>query len=108
MSFFILRDEYQISTPAREYKWYLLGGVSKEWNYLWSIFAGVSKAWTFSWNIQAYVSQTWTAMWEIAHYIAREFNYLYRVSLDFSGKVKYSFVKSRMTTRFFRRSRNGD
>jgi len=106
VSFFILRDEFQISTEKTA-SWYVLEGVEKEFNPLWNIFAAVSKEWTASWNILGYVEREFTALWSIGYYISREFNCLWNISMQFGGKVKYSFSKARAVTRFFKRERNG-
>lgn len=107
MSFFFLRDEFSIS-QEKTAKWSLFGtGVSKEFTFLESIYGAVSKEFTFVWNILFYVSKEFTFLWDIWFYVAREFTYLYRMAIDFNAKAKHSFLKSRVVTRFFRRTRVG-
>jgi hypothetical protein len=106
MSFFILRDEFSIS-QERTAKWNIFGGVSNQFTFLESIYGAVSNTFTFSWNILFYVSREFTFLWDIWRYVSREFIYLYRMAMDYSAKVKYSFSKSGVVTRFFRRNRLG-
>ena len=106
MSFFLLRDEYNVGTE-RTAKWSIWGGVSNEFTFKESIYWGVNNTFTFTWNILFYVSKQFTYLWDIWSYVAREFTYLYRIAMDFGGKVKYSFSKARAVTRFFRRTRLG-
>jgi hypothetical protein len=107
MSFLFLRDEYSISREKTA-KWNIFGaGVSNEFTYLENIFLGVSKEWTFLWDIRGYVSKEFTYLWSIGYYISREFNYLWQIGLGFGGKAKYSFLKAKTATRFFKRDRLG-
>jgi hypothetical protein len=106
MSFYILRDEYNIGVEKTA-KWNVFGGVSNEFTFLESIYGAVSKEFTFLWNILFYVSNEFTFLWNVWIYISREFTYLYQIAMDFGGKVKYSFRKSTAVTRFFRRERRG-
>jgi len=89
-------------------------GVHPAWNdilpylrCLESIYSSVSNAFTFTYSIMFYVSNEFTFLWDIWTYVEREFTFLYHIALDFGGKVKYSFRKSAMVNRFFRRERNG-
>jgi len=107
MSFYTLRDEYNVGTE-RSAKWTIFGGVSNELTFVENILASVSStASTFTYNILGYVSKEFTFAWDIWHYVSRESIFLYKVAMDFGGKVKYSFLKSRAVTRFFRRTRVG-
>jgi hypothetical protein len=102
-------EQYAISREF-VYLWGIYPAVTKEFTYLWDILEGIQNYFTYKWNIYSYVSRQFTYIWGIGYYIQREFTYLwnlYETGVGVVGKVKYSFLKSRVVTRFFRITRIG-
>ena len=106
LSLLLLKGEYSLD-GSRTAKWNILSGVSAEWIYKWNILSGVSAAFITKWNILEYLEKEWAAAWSIGYYISRQFTAMWNISKDFGSKVKYSFKKNKVVTRFFRNWRNG-
>jgi len=106
MSFYLLRDEYNISVEKTA-TWNIFGGVSKEFTFKWNLFLKVSKEFTNLVYILGYVTKEFTFLYDVWYYVSREFTISYRIAMDYTAKVKYSFFHSPIVTRYFRSNRNG-
>lgn len=99
--------------------------VSRQANFLWNIFGGggVSNTATYKWNILTILSATaiqykWNIFqtnfgksayykWSIFNYESRQISYIWEIATSFGYRIKYTFIKNRVTNRFFKRDRLG-